>query len=138
MLHIPAREVTLAKRKVYDVQMKRFIRAVLVKFKSEPRSTLEERRVAMYAVSASLSGFPDWSEQVPIVEDEIFEEEAPWDLGDLTPRCELASSVLERIQALCGNRGLSIPNDVQALQVLRKDTSSALGSSCDAFESLVE
>lgn len=69
VINIPAREVAPAKRNVDDVQMKRFVRVVSVKFKLGPRKTLEDACVAVSAVHSSSSGFPDLSQDVPIVED---------------------------------------------------------------------
>lgn len=54
---IPAREVTSAERTVDIVQVKRFVRSILVKLKPGPQKTAEEARTAVNAVYRSLSVF---------------------------------------------------------------------------------
>lgn len=58
---------------------KSFFRAISVKFKPGARKTLGEARIAVRVVYGFSSGFPDQSEDFPIVKDEIAEEDAPWD-----------------------------------------------------------
>lgn len=43
-------------------------------------------RVAVSAVYDTLSGFPGLSDNVPVVEEEIFEKDACWDLRYLTSK----------------------------------------------------
>lgn len=76
MLDIQACKVSSSERSAGDLQAKRFVRAVTLKFKPEPRQTLEEARVVGSAVNGFSSGLPDPSDDVLIVEEEIVEEDA--------------------------------------------------------------
>lgn len=101
MLGAPAREVASTKRDVDDVQAKRFVRSVPVKRNSGPRKTLEEALTAVIAAYCSVSGFSGSSNDVPIVEDEIFEEDVPWNLRDFRSKNNRGLSASQRVQALC-------------------------------------
>lgn len=53
VLKIPVWRVTLTQRSVDDVQVKQWVRFVHVKYKPEPRKTLEEPRAAVNGVLGS-------------------------------------------------------------------------------------
>lgn len=72
LLDISAHDEISAKRNVDDVQVKRLVRSVSVRFKARPR-----KAVAVRAAYYSLSGFPGPSEDIPAVENEIVKEDAP-------------------------------------------------------------
>lgn len=76
----------------------------------------------MHAVYNILTGFPDRSDDVPVVEGEVVEECAPYSLRDWIFRNDCDRCALESNQALCREHGLSISSDVQGKQVLIKDT----------------
>lgn len=73
---IPASEVKSAKNNLDDFQMKCFVGPFPAKFKAGPQNTLEETRVVINTFYDSLLHFPGPSEDVPIVENEIAEEDA--------------------------------------------------------------
>lgn len=69
--------------------------------KSGPRMTLAEGPDATSSVVNSTSDFPDSASNVPIYENEIIEEDSPWDLKDLTSKDDRGPSASKRIQKLC-------------------------------------
>lgn len=92
----------------------------------------------MSAAYRSSSGFPDSSDDVTVVKDEIVEENAPSDLCYLRTKNDRGLSGLPLVQALCPDYDPSVQTKIQAVQVLLKEALAAFGSSRDVAESLVE
>lgn len=138
MLDIVSREVRPPNKNIDDGHVKRFVRSVSVKFKTGPGKTLEVGRAAVNVVYNSSSGFSGPSNGVPVVEDEIFKQDAPYNLRNLTSRNDHAPSAWQHIKALWRDNGLFVPSHVSDVQGLIKDALAALGSSEDSPELLVE
>lgn len=83
-----------------DAQLKRFVRAAPVYFKSGPLKTFEETRDAVHAVYCFSSGLSDSSDNVSIVENKIIEEDSVLDLSKLTTNDNLALSASQELQVL--------------------------------------
>lgn len=73
VLDIPAREITSAQRNIDDVQVRRLVKSVDVKFNPLPGKTLSEARIAVKAAYGFLSEFAGSSDGISVVKDEIFE-----------------------------------------------------------------
>lgn len=121
VLNVSAREITKSKRKASNVQNKKWIGMVFVVFKSRHRKVLGEEADAVSSVVDSSADFPDPAFDVPIIKDEIDEEDSPWDIRDLTFKNSRGPSTLQRIQRLCRTYGLSVHSDVQSVQGVSKD-----------------
>lgn len=79
-MDIPVWVVTSAKRSVEDIQVKRWVQDVPVKYKPGPWKTLKETYAAVRGVIGSSEDLQDPTDDVPAVEDAIIEEDALWDL----------------------------------------------------------
>lgn len=77
VLDIPASEVTSYERDVKGVQVKHFVRSVLVRFKPGPRKTIEKAFPAVNAGYGFSSAFPGLSDDVCVLEDEVVIENPP-------------------------------------------------------------
>lgn len=86
LLDIPARLVTSKKRAVSDIQVKRPVWFVPVKFKPVPRKAHAEALHAVRSVHSSLAGFPDLSDDMLTSENGIFKGNASCDLLDMTSK----------------------------------------------------
>lgn len=75
-----------AKRTADDVDVKRFVRALPVKFRPGPRKTHEVVHVEVSAVYSSSSGFPGPADNIPTVEYKIVKKDAPSNLRELTSK----------------------------------------------------
>lgn len=82
VLDIPVQEVRTAKT-VNDVQVKKWVGVVSVKFKPGRRKVLKEAANDLSSVLDSLADFPDPAADVPIVKDEIIKEVEHYSLSDL-------------------------------------------------------
>lgn len=78
------------------------------------------------------------SVDVLVVEEEIVEEDAPWNVPDSTSKSDGGPSALWCIQTICRDHGLSVPFHVQAIQVMVKDALVTLRLSCDSADLFVE
>lgn len=105
-------------------------------FMSDHCKTLAEAADAECYVFDSSADFPDRTFDVPILQDEIVEEDRTWDLSHLTSKDDRASSALQRIKELCRFLGLSVPFNVQHVQKVVKDSLAALVSAGDDDASL--
>lgn len=130
--------MTHARKNTTDVQAKCFVRIVPVKFRLVPRKTLKEAPLVASAVHGSSSRFPDHSDDVPIVEHEMFRGNAACDLHDSTTRAHRESSALQCIPALSWYHSLYLLSSIQAVEILNKDALAAFGSICDGAEFFVQ
>lgn len=130
--------VAYAKTNVHDIQMKRFVRSVFVKYKSGPQKTLEEKLTTVNAVYGSSLGLPGSLDNVLVLKDKIVEEDASWDPFNLTSKNHRGSSVSQRNQDSCRDFSLSLPHNFQAVQILIRKALASLPSSRDGSESLVK
>lgn len=80
MLDLPSGDVSYAKKKAVDKQVKRWVAVVTARFEYVPRKTLQEARHAISAMHGYSADFQDLAENVPIIYDKIGEEGTPWDL----------------------------------------------------------
>lgn len=80
--------------------------------------TLEESAYDASSVLDSSVDFPDLTAYIPTVEVEIVEEDALWDLTDLTSIDGCRPSALQCVQELCRNHCLPVQFDVWSVQVL--------------------
>lgn len=95
----------------------------------------------MKVVSSVVESFPDFpytDSNVPIVEDEVVEEDSPWDLRDLTFKDYRGPSALLRIQEYCRISCLSVPSDVLSFQGLIKHALTAFIHVDETETSLLE
>lgn len=88
-------------RTVSNVQAKKLIGVVTVVLKSAHRKALAEAVDAVRLIVDTSAEFPDRVSEDPIVEVEIFEEELPGDLKNLSSRDDCGLPALQRIQELC-------------------------------------
>lgn len=74
VLNIPAREIATGKRTANDVQLKKWIGVLSIIFKPVHQKTLEDVTTKISFVIDTSADFRDPASDVPIVEDEINEE----------------------------------------------------------------
>lgn len=137
-MNILAREMTSAKKGAHDVHVKRFIGSVKVKSRPGPRYTAEVVRFAVRAVYGTFSGFPDSTDDAPIVEKEVVEEDAPNHLPSLKSKNDRGPSASQNIKCLRRDHGLAVPFHSSAVQDLIKNPLAAWVSNNNGFESLME
>lgn len=70
----------------------------------------------------------DHSGEVPIVEEDIIEENSPWNLRHLTSKNDQGPSALQRIQELRRSYGLSALMDFRSVQKVIRDTLATFAS----------
>lgn len=126
VLDIPAGKVTSRERKVSDVQMRKWVGVVPVRFNPDQKKTHEDAARDVSSVFGSSVDFLDPANDMPVSEDGIFEKDALWDLRDLAFKDSAGPSALQRVQELCQAYGLAVPSDVRAVQKLLKDALAAL------------
>lgn len=128
MLDVPASKITTGKTTVSVFQVKKWVVVVSVELRSGIQKTLPQAADTASSVSDSSADSRDPESDVPIVENEIVEEDSPWDLIDLTSKDDCASSTLQRTQELCRSYGGSVPSDVRSVQGAIKDGLAAFAS----------
>lgn len=133
-----AYEVTTVKRSVDDLQVKRLVRATVVKAKFASQKTFENARFAVSKVNSSSSGFPDPSDGLPTVQNGFIAEGSPWYPCTSTSKGDRGPFVLQGIEALCQDHVLSVLSDVQAVQILTKGASPVTGSSRGGVQSMLK
>lgn len=74
------------RRTVADIQVKRRVEVAPVRYKPEPRKNLGKAENAVHAALCSFLEFLDLAADVPSVDDDITEEDAPQNLQDLTSK----------------------------------------------------
>lgn len=89
-------------------------------FKPRLRKSLVEAAEAVRSVFDYFANFPDPVSNVPIVKDDVIEDDSPWYLIDLTSKDDLGRCALQRIQELCRAYGFSVALDVLSIQALFK------------------
>lgn len=126
VLYISAHAITTSMRTVNDVQVKKWVGAVSVDFQPEHRKTLAEVGDAVSLEIDASAGFSDLDPDALIVEHEIFEEDVPRDLQDLTYNDYRGPSTLQHVQELYRTYGLLVPSDVRSVQEVVKNALVAL------------
>lgn len=94
-------------RMVSDVQVKRCVEVLLVNFKTRPKKMVGNAAHAVNSVRDFLVDFPDPADDMPTSENDIIEEDAPWDLRDLSFKDDGEPSAWRRVQQLSQNIWLS-------------------------------
>lgn len=130
--------MTSTEKNTDHVEVKRFVRSVPAKFLPGARKTVAEARTAVRAMYRSSSGFSQPVDDVAFVEGQVVEEDARYDLCDLTSRDEHGPCALQRMQGLCRDYFLPVSSDARAVQNLIKDALAYMGSHRDGDESLLK
>lgn len=120
MLDILARKVMSAKRAASGMPVKKPVGVVSVKFKSERRKKIEEAENSVSSVIDSPAEFSEAVGDVPIIEDDIFEDDALWDLNDLTSKDDRVPFVWQLVQELSQTRSFGALSDIGPVQELTK------------------
>lgn len=95
MFDIRSPEFTISKRPVSIVQVKKWVGVVSVVSKSEHPTIVAEAVDSARSVVDSSADFSDLSSDVPIVINEIVEEDSTWDLKDLRSKIDEAEANLK-------------------------------------------
>lgn len=89
---------------------------VPLKNKAVQRKTLQEVRDVVHFVLNSLADYKDLTADGPIVEGDIVEEDAPWDLCHPTVKEELLHSDYQKVPELRRDHALMVLSDVRSVQ----------------------
>lgn len=100
---------------VSDAKVNSRVAVVRVKLWSGRRKTQEKAMPAAGSVPGSLADFTDPADYMQVSDDDIVEEDAPWDLRDLTSIDDFEPSALLCMPILCLAHGLTVPSNVCAL-----------------------
>lgn len=81
---MPTGEITASERTVNDVLVRKSVGAVSFVIRSGPRKTIAKAADAVSSVVDSSNDFPKPASDILIAENEVVEEDWPWNLSDLT------------------------------------------------------
>lgn len=95
-------------------------------FKPEYEKTLAGADDAVSSVLNTSSDFPEPGDDVPIINDDTVEEDAPWALTDLTFKYSRGPPSMRRLQERFRTHGLSVPSYGRSTQEVIKAALAAL------------
>lgn len=101
MLNIPALEPTSKKGMVSGVEVKRWVRFVVVKFKPEPSRTHEKVVHAVNSVLGSSASLRDLSNNLPVSEGDIVKEDIAREFLELMSMDDDHQSALPCLKERC-------------------------------------
>lgn len=109
VLEVSCSVLKSVKQNAADVQVKRWVGSITVKYEREHRETMQETPVVVRDVVYHTEGKTISPRNVHIVQDEIFEDGALLNLQDMIQIDDSGSSAFERIQQFCRKHVLAVP-----------------------------